>query len=125
MQHRLFAATLFLIVVAFLLASCGVGAGPSDSAAQIETPSPVAGQSAEPEVTEVPGFNWNQLLSRDSIRPIYEPEFVTAGESGYDDEELVMGVAIKGEAKAYSVSVLNSREMVNDELAGTPILVTW
>jgi hypothetical protein len=70
-------------------------------------------------------YQWNQLLMRDGIAPIYEPEFVPAGESGYQDSELVMGVAIDGEAKAYPVGLLNGREMVNDELAGTPILVTW
>jgi len=36
-----------------------------------------------------------------------------------------MGVAIQGEAKAYPVSVLRFREMVDDELGGLPILVTW
>jgi hypothetical protein len=65
------------------------------------------------------------LLSRDSIRPIYEPEFVPAAEAGYNDSELVMGVEINGEAKAYLITVLNRREMVNDELGGVPILVTW
>jgi hypothetical protein len=73
----------------------------------------------------MPEYTWNQLLSRDGIAPIYEPEFVPASESGYKDDELVLGVAINGEARAYPVGVLNGREMVNDELAGTPILVTW
>jgi hypothetical protein len=36
-----------------------------------------------------------------------------------------MGVAIEGEAKAYPISVLRFREMVNDDLAGMHILVTW
>ena len=36
-----------------------------------------------------------------------------------------MGIVIGGEAKAYPVSVLRFREMVDDELAGWPILVTW
>lgn len=36
-----------------------------------------------------------------------------------------MSVAIGAEAKAYPVGLLNSREMVTDELGGTPILVTW
>jgi hypothetical protein len=65
------------------------------------------------------------FLGRDDIYPIYEPEFVPAGQAGYADEELVMGVAINSKAKAYPVGLLNSREMVNDELGGTPILVTW
>ncbi len=37
----------------------------------------------------------------------------------------MLGVALDGEAKAYPISVLNSREMVNDELAEIPILATW
>jgi hypothetical protein len=34
-------------------------------------------------------------------------------------------VAWGGEAKAYPVCVLRFREMVNDSLAGVPILVSW
>jgi hypothetical protein len=73
----------------------------------------------------MPEYAWSQLLRRDAIRPIYDPEFVPAGQAGYADDDLVMGVAIDGQAKAYPVALLNSREMVNDELGGTPILVTW
>ena len=73
----------------------------------------------------MPEYRWSQLLSRDAILPIYNPEFVPADEAGYSDDELVMGVAIGEEAKAYPIGPLNSREMVNDELAGIPILVTW
>ena len=65
------------------------------------------------------------LLPRDGIAPIYDPEFVSAEDSPLLDDELIMGVVIDGEAKAYSVTVLRFREMVNDELAGWPILVTW
>jgi len=65
------------------------------------------------------------LLPRDGIRPIYEPDFVGAPDSPLDENELVMGVAIQGEAKAYPVTVLRFREMVDDELGGLPILVTW
>jgi hypothetical protein len=61
----------------------------------------------------------------DGIRPIYEPEFTSAADAPLLDEELVMGVDLGGGAKAYPISVLRSREMVNDELAGIPILVTW
>ena len=66
-----------------------------------------------------------QLLPLDGILPIYEPEFANAAESRLLDEELVMGVTLDGEAKAYPISVLRSREMINDELGGIPILVTW
>ena len=78
-----------------------------------------------PTATQSPEYRWDQLLGRDDIKPIYEPEFVSAAEAAYADGELVMGVAIDSRAKAYPVGLLNEREMVNDELAGIPILVTW
>jgi hypothetical protein len=37
----------------------------------------------------------------------------------------VIGVAHQGAAKAYLVSFLNFREMVNDEIGDWPILVSW
>jgi hypothetical protein len=65
------------------------------------------------------------MLRRDAIRPIYAPEFVAAADATLGDDQLVLGVTLDGEAKAYPINVLNSREMVNDELAGMPILATW
>ena len=38
---------------------------------------------------------------------------------------MVIGVELDGIAKAYPVSLLNRREMVNDQLAQLPILVAW
>ncbi len=70
-------------------------------------------------------YRWNQLLARDAILPVYDPQFVLAEEAPYEDEELVIGVALNGEAKAYAIGPLNNREMVNDTLGGVPILVTW
>ena len=67
----------------------------------------------------------NFLLQFDSILPIYEPEFVGAEDAPLQEEELVIGLSIDGAAKAYPITVLRFREMVNDELAGTPILVSW
>lgn len=90
-------------------------------------------QKSEPTLTSAsqvaqnsdPVYRYNQLLSRDSIRPIYDPIFVTPDEADLDDQELILGVTLDGEAKAYPLLVLNAREMVNDTLAGTPILATW
>jgi outer membrane biosynthesis protein TonB len=75
------------------------------------------------EVPDNLRVNW--LIPWDGIRPIYNPEFVPAGNAPLEDDELIIGVAWDGEAKAYSISTLRSREMVNDELAGIPTLVTW
>ncbi len=66
-----------------------------------------------------------QVIFRDSIRPIYDPTFVTVDESKLDDGDHVIGLAINGEARAYAIGVLTSREMVNDVVGGVPVLVTW
>ena len=66
-----------------------------------------------------------QLIAPDGIRPIYEPRFVAAADAPLEDDELVIGISLEGESKAYPITVLRFREMVNDELGGLPILGTW
>lgn len=66
-----------------------------------------------------------RVLTRDDILPIYRPQFVPAAGARLAADELVLGVAIHDAAKAYPISVLNGREMVNDDLDGVPVLVTW
>ena len=66
-----------------------------------------------------------RLIGPDGIRPIYDPQFVDADDAPLEDDELIIGISLEGEAKAYPITVLRFREMVNDELGGLPILVTW
>lgn len=68
---------------------------------------------------------FRQLLPRDGISPIYDPTFASAEDVDWPDETQVIGVAAGVEAKAYPVSFLDRHEMVNDVIAGDPILVTW
>lgn len=89
------------------------------------TSPPFLAAAEDNEEDDFEGFDFVPMLPFDGIRPIYEPDFVAAAGSPLHDEELVMGVAIQGEAKAYPVSVLRFREMVDDELGGIPILITW
>ena len=126
----------FVLIFVVLLAACAQAALPL-----VETPiafSPAettnhlgAGTAgASPAATAIVDLNLDKyvyvpMMPRDAIKPIYNPEFVEAIDSPLHADELVMGVAVNGEAKAYPVSVLRFREMVNDELGGGPILVTW
>ena len=75
------------------------------------------------------GFNYvdyeRDRIPRDAISPIYSPKFVLSDESVLEPGEMVMGLAINGDARAYPVVMLRIREMVNDEVGGTPVLVTW
>jgi hypothetical protein len=70
-------------------------------------------------------YNFPQLLPWDGILPVYDPTFVRADDAPLDDDELIIGIALGEEAKAYPITVLRFREMVNDEMDGIPILVTW
>ena len=133
-------ASRFALIAVGLLAAC-VPAAVQTQSIEIPSPNPTEDEvidspiqdptissSPAPTATEEPDFRdfvFVPLLPKDGIRPIYEPDFVEAPDSPLDENELVMGVAIKGEAKAYPVTVLRFREMVDDELGGLPILVTW
>ncbi len=125
MRNRVWIGMVTFLGSDLLLAGCGITtSAPPITQAAPTSESPAFGTSEE-RATEMPEYTWSQLLSRDAIQPIYDPEFIPADGAGYADDELVMGVAIGAEAKAYPVGLLNSREMVTDELGGTPILVTW
>ena len=63
-------------------------------------------------------------ISRDSIRPIYEPRFVSASDAGLGADDLVMGVSIDGDSRAYPIGILTFREMVNDVVGDIPLLVS-
>lgn len=89
------------------------------------SPRPVAAELDPSPLTPEPTYVWSQLLRRDAIAPIYEPTFLPATESKYVDDELVIGVEINGDARAYAIGTLSAREMVNDTVGGRPILVTW
>lgn len=72
----------------------------------------------------LPG-GYRPVLARDGIRPVYRPLFVRAGESPWPDDELIIGVEIDGDARAYPVGFLNRREIVLDMHRGIPTFVTW
>lgn len=67
------------------------------------------------------------VLSRDAIQSIDNPRFVSVEQANrdYRDSELVMGVEINGDARAYSVPMLSRHEIVNDVVGEQPIAVTW
>ena len=74
---------------------------------------------------EVDTGKLRQLLFQDAIPPIYDPEFISPADAALNPEELVIGVEINGEVRAYPIGPLVRREMVNDVVGGVPILVTW
>jgi uncharacterized protein DUF3179 len=65
-------------------------------------------------------------VARDRIRAIDQPAFMTAADAGFvPGATNVIGVDVAGEARAYPIGVLSRVEIVNDQIRGHPIAVTW
>lgn len=99
---------------------------PTEAPAPTQAPTPTAVPAAEtmPERD----LDIVTLLPFDGIPSINNPGFFPDLEKAnmfYKDHELVLGVEIDGDARAYSVPLLSSHEIVNDVVGGRPIAVTW
>lgn len=65
-------------------------------------------------------------IPRDRIRAIDAPEFVTARVARFVPDRMpVIGVTDGDQAKAYPVPLLSRVEIVNDQIRGRAIAVTW
>jgi len=64
--------------------------------------------------------------SRDDIPSIDHPKFIAPAAADYmkDDDEVV-SITMDGETRAYPLRILVWHEVVNDEIAGQPIAVTY
>ncbi len=67
------------------------------------------------------------LLGFDAIPAILDPIFVDAVAADRDMKptELVLGLSINGDSRAYPIPMLSSHEIVNDVVGGEPVAVTW
>ena len=68
---------------------------------------------------------YHQLRRPDDIPPVYDPMFIDVAVTNLQDDELVIGLVVNGDARAYPLAILYNREMVNDVVGGVPVLVTW
>lgn len=65
-------------------------------------------------------------LPFDAIPAVDDPTFVPAGEATFvPDVEPVVAVDIKGRERAYPIRILITHEIVNDRIAGEPIVVSF
>ena len=63
---------------------------------------------------------------KDGIPAINYPVFIKPEEAALlDDNDLVIGLSINGENRAYPLNIMNWHEIVNDEVSGTSFAVTW
>ncbi|MGJ3245524.1 MAG: DUF3179 domain-containing protein [Elainellaceae cyanobacterium] len=84
-------------------------------------------QNLNPE--EQTRIDLDQLLNggppKDGIPSIDTPQFDTSETTPFSDEDIVIGVEINGEAKAYPFGIMNWHEIVNDTVGGVNLAVTY
>ena len=66
-----------------------------------------------------------QLLPRGRIAAVFEPELVPAAEAEISDDAWVLGVVVEGQARAYSLNLLNTHEVVNDRIGEKAFAAVW
>lgn len=62
---------------------------------------------------------------KDGIRSIEMPEFQPVSSSALADEEPVITVSFNGDTRTYPLQILIWHEIVNDEVGGVPVAVTY
>ena len=87
----------------------------------------IIAQYPKPETKELRGHTLYTVLKPGDIPAIFDPQFipVETADSLYYDEEPLLVVAAGDEVKAYSTWHLDEHEVVNDNIGGTAIAVTW
>lgn len=66
-----------------------------------------------------------QIIPRGAIPAIFDPQFVPAAEAEIGDDAWVLGVVVEGQARAYSLNLLNHHEIVNDRVGNTSFAAVW
>lgn len=111
-------------VLAVTVAACGPAAPGAGEATSDDPPRTDTAATGEPLVDPediIPGGP-----PPDGIPPIDDPKFVSPDEAGFlADAEPVLAVEIDGDARAYPLQILTWHEIVNDEIGGVPVSVTY
>ncbi len=62
---------------------------------------------------------------KDGIPSIDNPKFIPVGTSDLPGNEPVIALEVNGVARAYPLRILTWHEIVNDEIGGVPVIVTY
>ena len=91
------------------------------------TSTPAAAPGEPEEGVESDDLRIVTLLPPDAIAAINNPTFISLEEADQQLRlsDLVIGVTIGGEHRAYGAAFLSAHEIVNDTLGGRAIAVTW
>lgn len=126
------------ILIVALLISLGflviVWKFPMSSEKRAEIENFIKGEDIPVEITEdyegakiSPAKLLRGCPNKDCIPSIDEPEFSSVDEADIwlNDDDMIFGVNYKGVVRAYPQRILNWHEIVNDEIVGDPIAITF
>ncbi len=68
---------------------------------------------------------YRQILPRGRLALIDQPTYVPASEADLSETTWVLGVVIDGQARAYSLNLLNAHEVVNDAIGDVRFAAVW
>ena len=87
----------------------------------------VAAAFSRPEGDKERELEIIDILPKDGIPSVDNPEFLDVSEASTQigQQDLVIGVSLNGEHKAYATAFLSSHEIVNDTVGGVPVAITW
>jgi hypothetical protein len=129
MANRRLIAAISLAALATVLAGCDLGSdGSDDSSSSERVPFSTSGWSTDFAQHSVP---LDEFTSggppKDGIPSIDEPKFtsVEGGDQFLEPREPVAVLELGGAARAYPLQILVWHEIVNDELGGEPVAVTY
>jgi hypothetical protein len=105
-----------LLLGLMVLSACRAASGPpADEKAAVSSMPPIVSDNALVTV-----------ISPDQIPPIDEPRFVAPGRATWlVNREPVVSLEIEGDARAYPVQIMTWHEIVNDEVGGIPVTVSY
>jgi len=94
------------------------------AAAMLLLPTTGLAQGIKPEDFEREA---RRAAPRDAFPVLDHPEMVSVekGSETIDDDEMIIGVDLGGEQKAYPVSVMGRHELANDTCGGQAIATSW
>jgi hypothetical protein len=113
-----------LVAGTLLLTNCGQK---PDGRIPGRTPPPAHGDGPQAEALPPPGLGIIAWGPRHCIPEIRNPWYVKPEQTANApcSHEPVLGLVVGTQARAYSTNQLNAHEMVLDEVAGVPLLVTY
>jgi len=103
-----------------------IAAVPGSRHSTQQPPSATVLQAGGPAFDPIRADEIQTILPEDAIPALVKPAYLEAAQaSDIRPSEPVIGVAINGDARAYPLATLSSHEIVDDDIDGQHIAVTW